>query len=123
MRYLFTLFAAAIAAVIFAAAAAHEGHDHGKLMGTVKTVDAKAGTIQVETAGGETTLCVVNAATKLVRGDKAAALADVRVGERVVVRLDKSATPPIADEIKLAPSTAAPTVQKPEHDHSSPNPH
>jgi hypothetical protein len=62
--------------------AAHEGHDH-KVMGTVKSIDAKR--IEVEDAAGQTTRFNVTDDTKILRGQVAEELTGVHVGERVVV--------------------------------------
>jgi hypothetical protein len=63
-------------------ARAHEGHDH-KVMGKVAAVSASQ--IQVETADGKKVTAALTAETKYSRDKAAAAQADVKVGERVVI--------------------------------------
>jgi hypothetical protein len=84
------------------AARAHGGHDH--VMGTVKAVDLKAGTIEVETRDGTRVTVLVNDKTKYLRGTAAAAASDVVVDLRVVVDAGKEGGKVVAREIRLAPS-------------------
>ena len=63
-------------------ARAHEGHDH-KVMGKVAAVSAQQ--IEVETSDGKKVTAALTAETKYSRDKAAAAHADVKVGERVVV--------------------------------------
>ncbi|MGH9161903.1 MAG: hypothetical protein ACRD2X_18205 [Vicinamibacteraceae bacterium] len=72
----------ALAVVASPPLVAHEGHDH-KVMGTVKSIDAKR--IEVEDGGGKTTWFSVTDDTKILRGQAVEELTGVRVGERVVV--------------------------------------
>jgi hypothetical protein len=61
---------------------AHEGHNH-KVMGTVKSIQGEH--LEVQTTDGKTSMFTITAETKIVRGTTAATLADVKVGERIVV--------------------------------------
>jgi hypothetical protein len=63
-------------------ARAHEGHDH-KVMGKVAAISAQQ--IEVETADGKKVTAALTAETKYSRDKAAATLADVKVGERVVI--------------------------------------
>jgi hypothetical protein len=63
-------------------ALAHEGHEH-KIMGKVVAIDDK--TIEVESTDGKKVAGVLSAGTKYLRDKTAAARADVKVGERVVI--------------------------------------
>jgi hypothetical protein len=81
------------------AARAHGGHDH--VLGTVKAVDRKAGTIEVETKDGARVTILVNDKTKYLRGDAAAAAADVVPDLRVVVDAGKQDGKMVAREIRL----------------------
>jgi hypothetical protein len=76
--------AVSIAALLAVAgiARAHEGHDH-KVMGKVAAVSAQQ--IEVETADGKKVTAALTAETKYSRDKAAAAQADVKVGERVVI--------------------------------------
>jgi hypothetical protein len=123
MRSVFSLFVIVAAALVFAAAFAHENHDHGKVMGTVKSVDAKSNTIQIETTDDKAFVCKVDAVTRFLRGDKAAAFADVKAGTRVVVTMNHAVTPPVASEVRLAPAPAGAAPRPPEHDNSSTHRH
>jgi hypothetical protein len=61
---------------------AHEGHAHN-VMGTVKAV--QNGQIDVQDKAGKTTTFKLTPATKILRGKIAAAVGDIKIGERVVV--------------------------------------
>ena len=61
---------------------AHEGHDQ-KIMGTVATIED--GQIQVKATNGKMSTIVLNAKTKVVMGTMAHKIADIKVGDRVVV--------------------------------------
>ncbi len=61
---------------------AHEDHEH-KIMGKVVSIDDK--TIEVEAADGKKVTGALSAQTRYLRDKTAAARADVKVGERVVI--------------------------------------
>jgi hypothetical protein len=61
---------------------AHEGHNH-KVMGTVKSIQGER--LEVQTTDGKTSMFTISAQTKVVRGKTTATLADIKVGERIVV--------------------------------------
>ena len=63
-------------------ALAHEGHAH-KVMGTVSMVHENH--LDVKDAKGKVTTVALDAKTKIRRGKAVAALADIKVGDRVVV--------------------------------------
>ena len=76
-----------LTALIFAfsvvtSAYAHEGHDQ-KIMGVVATV--QNGQIQVKATNGKTSTVMLNEKTKVVMGKMAHKIADIKVGDRVVV--------------------------------------
>jgi hypothetical protein len=91
--------AAALALAGAPAARAHGGHDH--VMGTVKAVDLKAGTVEVETRDGKRVTVLVNDRTKYLRGAAAAASSDLAVDQRVVVDAGKEGGKLVAREIRL----------------------
>jgi hypothetical protein len=70
------------ALLVPAAALAHEGHAH-KVMGVVTTVHENH--VEVKDAKGKLTTVALDAKTKIRRGKAVAALADIKVGDRVVV--------------------------------------
>lgn len=78
------LFAAALAAMLLAPAslAAHEGHAH-KVMGTVSLVHDNH--VEIKDAKGKTVTVTLDAKTKIRRAKAVATLADIKVGDRVVV--------------------------------------
>lgn len=84
MRRALLVAAAAVAAAIGAAdrAAAHEGHEH-KVMGKVASI--ADGKIEVETKDGKKVSAVLTSGTRYLRGKRTVDLADVKVGERVVI--------------------------------------
>ncbi len=61
---------------------AHKGHDH-KIMGTVAAV--QDGRLEVKAVDGKTSIIMLNEKTKIVMGKMVHTVADVKVGERVVV--------------------------------------
>lgn len=63
-------------------AVAHEGHAH-RVMGTVSAVHGQE--LDVEATTGKTTVVVVNAKTRIVRGGAAQKIDDIKTGDRVVV--------------------------------------
>ena len=79
---------------------AHEGHEH-KVMGTVAAIDAKAGRLEVKEAGGKAVVLMADSKTKVLRGDAPAALKDVVVGSRVVVRFTDEHGMKMASEVRL----------------------
>lgn len=78
------LAAAAVAAAIGAVdrATAHEGHEH-KVMGKVVSIDE--GKIEVEAKDGKKVSAVLTSETRYLRGKRDVGLADLKVGERVVI--------------------------------------
>jgi len=77
------LFGAMLAALAWTGrAAAHEGHAH-KVMGTVAVIDASH--VEVDTKDGKKESYPLTPETKYLKGKVAAALADVKVGARVVL--------------------------------------
>jgi len=84
------------------AALAHGGHDH--VMGTVKSVDAKARTVDVETRDGKHVTVAFDDQTKYLRGDAAATPADVVTGVRVVIDANTVEGKQLAKEIRLGPA-------------------
>jgi len=82
MRRWFLTTALAALVAVPAATVAHEGHEH-KHMG--KVVSVQPPQIEVETKDGKKVTGVLGPETKYLRGKAAAALADVKVGERVVL--------------------------------------
>jgi hypothetical protein len=72
----------AVALVMPPVLLAHEGHPH-KVMGTVTTVHENH--VEVKDKDGKISTHVLDAKTKIRRGKSAASLADIKVGDRVVV--------------------------------------
>jgi hypothetical protein len=91
----------AVSVALSGLAYAHGGEPH--IRGTV--VSATASALIVKTKTGTQTL-IVDASTKVLRGKKKAALADVKAGDRVVVHPMKHGEHLMAEEINLA--TASP---------------
>lgn len=94
---------AALSLAAAGAAFAHGGHDH--VIGTVKAVDAKARTIDVEGRYGKRiTTVAFDDNTRFLRGEAAATAADVVQGVRVVIDADTVGGKQVAKEIKLGPA-------------------
>jgi hypothetical protein len=85
---------------------AHGGHDH--VMGTVKAVDLKAGTMEVETREGKRVTVQVDDKTKYLRGPAAAKAADVVPGMRVVIDTKAADGTVVAKEVRLGAAPQAP---------------
>ena len=77
-----------LAALFIAAPAlAHPGHDH-KVMGTIAVLHENH--LEVKDAQGKTTALMLDAKTKILRGKTAVKVADLKVGDRVVVTAAES---------------------------------
>jgi len=98
----FLALAAALILGAGAAAFAHGGHDH--LMGTVKAVDTKAGTVEVETKDGQRVTVQIDDKTKYLRGSTEAKAADVVPGVRVVIDAGTIDGKQVAKEIRIGPA-------------------
>ena len=61
---------------------AHEGHDQ-KIMGTVAAI--QVGHLEVKATNGKTSMIMLNEKTKILMGKMAHKVADIKVGDRVVV--------------------------------------
>jgi hypothetical protein len=109
-RWLISLaIAGMLASVPAITALAHEGHPH-KTMGTVEGLHENH--LSVKDKDGKITTHELDAKTKIRRGKAVAALADIRVGERVVVthieRKDKAGkVTKTVTQVDLAVVTAA----------------
>lgn len=94
--------ALALAVAATPAALAHGGHDH--VMGTVKAVDPKARTLEVETKDGRRVTVQIDDKTKYLRGEAAAQESDLLAGVRVVIDAATVDGKQVAKEIKLGPA-------------------
>jgi hypothetical protein len=61
---------------------AHEGHDH-KVMGTVALVQERR--VDVKGSDAKTSIVMLDAKTKIVRGKAIVTAADIKTGDRIVV--------------------------------------
>jgi hypothetical protein len=94
--------AVALAVSLPGAALAHGGHDH--VMGTVKAVDLKARTVEVETKDGKRLTVQIDDKTKYLRDQAAAKETDLVAGVRVVIDASTVDGKQLAKEIKLGPA-------------------
>jgi hypothetical protein len=62
-------------------ARAHKGHAH-KVMGTITTIDGR--NLMIKTTDGKTVMVMLDAKTKITRGNNKVELSAVKVGDRVV---------------------------------------
>lgn len=88
---------------------AHDGEDHmkhNKVMGTVASVDVEKGRLEIKVKDGKPEIISVDKNTKVMKGDKPAAIGDVTVGARVVVTTMDHSGVKMAMEVRLpAPNT------------------
>ncbi len=91
---------------------AHPGHQH-KALGTVTVVDRSH--IEIKTKDGKTVSLQLDAETKFMSGKTAAAVTDVKVGQRVAVTYVEKNEKAVAKEVLLG-VTEAPADPKP-HEH------
>lgn len=80
-------------------AAAHDGHVHKRLLGTVATVSADQLTITGR--DGNDVEIALNARTRVLRGSNRVKLDEVKPGERVAVGVSSDKAPYTAVEIRL----------------------
>lgn len=109
MKRIATLIAFAI--TLSAVAFAHEGNDH--VRGVVTAVTAQAVTVQ--TADKTTKTLTLNDKTTFEMSGKAARVADLKVGDRVIVDVPKKTT-----EARLI-KFGAPAPQAAAHEHAAPD--
>jgi hypothetical protein len=100
-RQLAMVFALSVALSGVAFAHGDEPHVQGTVVSATDTA------IVVKTTKGNQTL-MIDASTKVMRGKKAAALKDVKTGDRVVIHPMKHADQLMAMEIDLATAKATP---------------
>lgn len=96
-----TVIAALLSVVLPSAVLAHDGHEH-KIMGTVSKIEKKV--LTVKTQEGTLATISINDETRLVRDQQRVALADVAVGDRVVVNVGSGKEPLVAKEVRLGPA-------------------
>ena len=102
MKGLITLVLAFV--VVGAVAFAHEGNEH--VRGVVTAISAQ--TITVQTTAKKTTTLTLSDKTTFKRAGKVAHLADIKVGDRVVIDVPEHTTRALLIQI----GAAAPTAQK-----------
>ena len=94
--------ALALVAATLSPALAHEGHDH-KLLGTLTEVGA--GSIVVKAvADGALSTVTLTSTTKITRGKTKIAVADLKVGDRVVVNIGNGKAPLTAKAVQAGPA-------------------
>ncbi len=93
-----------VLAVLFSlcagAAAAHDGHVHKRLLGTVSAVSKDI--LTITDRDGQTVEIALNARTRVVRGKARATLDEVKAGDRVAVGVSSDKAPYTAVEIRLS---------------------
>ena len=99
--------ALALIASVSAPALAHEGHDH-KLLGTITEVATDKIVVKATKDGALSTVALV-AKTKITRGKTVLQVADLKVGDRVVVNIGNGKPPLSAKAIQVG---AAPTTTR-----------
>jgi hypothetical protein len=81
--------------------AAKEGPRTEKTTGTIKSVDAKALVLQLETADKKLVSFSVTGNTKIAHGETAVAFQEIKAGSKVVVTTEAGKTPKVAVAIEL----------------------
>ncbi len=108
--------AVVLSVVILAAFAgrlwAHPGHEH-KALGTVAVVDRSH--IEIKTKDGKTVSLQLDAETKYMNGKTAAAVADVKVGQRVAVTYVEKNEKDVAKEVLLGVTETLTDPKQHEH--------
>lgn len=82
-----------------------------QITGEVKAVDTKANTLTVKGKKAEVTV-TCNEKTKIMMGKEKKTLADVKVGDKVVVKYTESEGKNIAKSIAIKPAEEKPTAEK-----------
>ena len=77
---------------------AHDGHTHN-VMGTVR--ERQSHQLQVATTDGKTVTIVLNDKTKVLRDKQVLTVAEIVVGQRVVVDVGNGKEPLVARQVKL----------------------
>jgi hypothetical protein len=81
---------------------ATESPESEKVAGTIKSVDAKALVLQLETPDKKVVSFSVTGYTKIAHGETAVALAEIKAGSKVVVTMEHGKTKKVAAAIELA---------------------
>jgi ribosomal protein S1 len=100
---------AIFATFILAGGVAFAHGDAEHVRGTVTNITDTAITVQV--SAKQTRTITINAKTMVMKGDAHLSLKDVKVGDRVVLDVDKKNS--VATEVKLATAAPAATSAKP----------
>ena len=93
-------------ALVLACGVAFAHGDAEHVRGTVTSVTATAITVQV--SAKETRTITINAKTMIMKGDAHLGLKDVKVGDRLIIDVDKKTS--VATDVKLGPAVAASTT-------------
>lgn len=104
-------FTAALMVAALGMVSAHEGHAH-KVMGTVKAVHADVNHVELTLQDGKEGGFYVTPATKYVQGKKSLTLADLKVGERVVVEGTMEKDKLTATKVQVGTAAAAAPAHK-----------
>ena len=94
---------AVISAIMLASGVAFAHGDAEHVRGTVTNITDTAITVQV--SAKETRTVMVNAKTMVMKGASHLSLKDLKIGDRVILDVDKKTS--LATEVKLAPAAAA----------------
>ena len=103
--------------IVFASGvvAAHEGEDHtknNKVMGTVTAVDVEKGSLEIKVKDGKPETIALDKSTKVMKGDKTAAIGDIAVGTKVVVTLMDHSGMKMAMVVRLPAAKTEPAPAK-----------
>jgi hypothetical protein len=101
MRKTLSLLAVVAAITMTGWIGAKEGPEAEKLAGTIKSVDAKALVLQMETADKKVVSFSITGNTKIAHGEVAVALDEIKAGSQVVVTMEHGKSPKVATAIEL----------------------
>jgi hypothetical protein len=102
---------AALIVLFSAIAFAHGNEQH--VMGTVTAI--KNGSITVKTTAGSSVTIQLDPKTRFTKGGSAAAIVDLRVGDRVVIHAMKDHDKLIAHTVKFGVTSTAPKETNHQH--------
>ena len=100
---------AAVAALLMTTAVAFAHGDAEHVRGTVTSITDTA--ITVETTAKQTRAIPISAKTMIMRGDAHLTVKDVKVGDRVVVDVDKKSKMAVEVKVGVAAAPAKPTAK------------
>lgn len=94
-------------------ASAHEGHDHGPVLGTVERIEGNR--LELKSPDGKPVTVALNAGTTYFKGKDPATKADLKAGLRVAVEVVETKTGPEAKVVRIGAAEEATVWTCPMH--------